>query len=757
MNKILIYFYILVGLIPYFGTADKIHPQTLYLSILNVLVVVLLLNKYGVKKTLNGLYRSISHKQSLFYLLFAFLSLISVFFAINEIQSYISLTEIFSQFFAFVIIIHLVSTIENIKKFFITSIIILISIELFSTIYPYLEDIYSKGYPIQRSLEYRGVTGSVNVLAYLLLIKLPFIFYLSIKNKKYRWLFIFISIASLYSISVIHLTRSAILVSFLLSISLFIIFYLNSRYDKNDSKFNIKNIFIGVLIPVISTILLSNYQSQVFDRTDSIQSRLSSIDLEDVSTNNRIRYFSHAIKSILKNPIMGVGIGNWQLESIEYDRQNIESYIVPYHVHNDFLEISAEIGLIGGIAYYMVFISVFLFLLKQVITYIKRKKPLDFNVLFLIAIGIYFIDSMVNFPFGRVLQQITLFYFIAVIINFYKLKPLKLNARLPKIIFLIIFLSTPPVIYSSIRLFNSSIDQRIILSHYNLADYSLSKEVMDKMDMEYSDITVTTIPMKSLKGFFYMKNGLYREAIDLFNEGSPRNPYLYFSESYKAFSFLMLEEDDSAAYYSKLAFNKLPGNVVHFANYALSSVVNKDSTALKDAYSKATYKFDTHDEIYLTAMADIIGEDETNFVLEDYQFNAESENEALKKSYVTLKIGTEDLILAAEYHLLAEYYFNQDKFDIAEEYWGLASETNPYEFPYQENYANANLRLGNFEKARKILDELIETNNSKSIKAKYLRGLALLNLKEDELACIDINQIKDLDQFRSIDIGLFCD
>ena len=66
--------------------------------------------------------------------------------------------------------------------------------------------------------------------------------------------------------------------------------------------------------------------------------------------------------------------------------------------------------------------------------------------------------------------------------------------------------------------------------------------------MEYSDITVTTIPMKSLKGFFYMKNGLYREAIDLFNEGSPRNPYLYFSESYKAFSFLMLEEDDSAAY-----------------------------------------------------------------------------------------------------------------------------------------------------------------------------------------------------------------
>ena len=35
INKALVLFYILVGLIPYFGTADKIHPQTLYLSSLH--------------------------------------------------------------------------------------------------------------------------------------------------------------------------------------------------------------------------------------------------------------------------------------------------------------------------------------------------------------------------------------------------------------------------------------------------------------------------------------------------------------------------------------------------------------------------------------------------------------------------------------------------------------------------------------------------------------------------------------------------
>ena len=49
--------------------------------------------------------------------------------------------------------------------------------------------------------------------------------------------------------------------------------------------------------------------------------------------------------SLFQNPILGIGMGNWQLESIKADRENIQSYIIPYHVHNDFLELAAEIGI----------------------------------------------------------------------------------------------------------------------------------------------------------------------------------------------------------------------------------------------------------------------------------------------------------------------------------------------------------------------------------------------------------------------------
>ena len=39
-------------------------------------------------------------------------------------------------------------------------------------------------------------------------------------------------------------------------------------------------------------------------------------------------------------------------ESIKYERINMQDYTVPYHVHNDYLEIIAESGLLAVIFYF---------------------------------------------------------------------------------------------------------------------------------------------------------------------------------------------------------------------------------------------------------------------------------------------------------------------------------------------------------------------------------------------------------------------
>jgi len=113
-------------------------------------------------------------------------------------------------------------------------------------------------------------------------------------------------------------------------------------------------------------------------------------------------------------PLLGVGIGNWKINSIDYSKDIIAEYRVPYVVHNDFLQIAAEIGIFGAIAYiYFVFFP-FLISLKQ---FFYKK---DFTLYFLIylIIGVYIVDSLLNFPLDRVvivmffLFTITLFYLV---------------------------------------------------------------------------------------------------------------------------------------------------------------------------------------------------------------------------------------------------------------------------------------------------------------------------------------------------------
>ena len=45
------------------------------------------------------------------------------------------------------------------------------------------------------------------------------------------------------------------------------------------------------------------------------------------------------------NPILGVGLGNWKIKSIDYDSKDIKGYVVPYHAHSDFIQLGAELGI----------------------------------------------------------------------------------------------------------------------------------------------------------------------------------------------------------------------------------------------------------------------------------------------------------------------------------------------------------------------------------------------------------------------------
>ena len=71
-------------------------------------------------------------------------------------------------------------------------------------------------------------------------------------------------------------------------------------YKSNNSHLRL-NLIRVIVLPVLLVVLISNIQSTTFSTTQNIQDRLSSINIEEYSTNSRIRYFSDAIKSISKS------------------------------------------------------------------------------------------------------------------------------------------------------------------------------------------------------------------------------------------------------------------------------------------------------------------------------------------------------------------------------------------------------------------------------------------------------------------------
>ena len=217
-----------------------------------------------------------------------------------------------------------------------------------------------------------------------------------------------------------------------------------------------------------------------------------------------------------------------------------------------------------------------------------------------------------------------------------------------------------------------------------------------------------------------------------------------------------IDELDSAYYYSKVAFEKIPGNVVHFAHYATSLATKKDSLGLKEAYNKAKFKGELHDEIYLTAMTDIINKDESNFILEDFDFNIQSGSDNVRLNYYTLKIGKNEMYQAAQLNEFGNLYFERGDFASASWAFDQASQINPYELPYLENYANTQLQLGQYDEAITSLKDLIEVKESNSIKARYMLVLAYLNIDDKVNACKYIEEIKDDPLTEDIELERFC-
>ena len=389
---------------------DRVVNQVFVISILNIVSFIYLYKEY---KGVDVFDKIRQNYHLLSYCGIIFIAILSIIVAENKVESLFVLSRYIIYFFSFFIILFLSIKInKTYLNFFITLSMIAIFIESFFINLTIFDTVIINGNFLERSNDFRGFAGNINISSFSILSKciIP-IYILYNSNNKYLNTICCIFISSSFLSIFLLMSRGTILAAVLV----FLMIGLNIILSKKKKNY-IRSIYL--IICLCFSFLSYNYINDK-NITNIISERFSTVTdpQSDDSVNERVNFSLAAISSIKENPILGIGIGNWKIKSIDLNKDIIQNYRVPYFVHNDFLQLAAEIGVIGGLLYlFFIFYPIIL-----IIKLLMNSFQFDFNFFILLILTIFIVDSLLNFPMDRAINFIYFLFTIAAFYNFNKI------------------------------------------------------------------------------------------------------------------------------------------------------------------------------------------------------------------------------------------------------------------------------------------------------------------------------------------------
>ncbi|MDA7741182.1 O-antigen ligase family protein [Flavobacteriaceae bacterium] len=381
---------------------DRVSIQVLYISVLNLFVILYLLKSINLKFFIDHI-RYKNHYIS--YLLVIICSFLSLTYTENLIEGIITFSKFFTLFISFSLIIYIVykSKIDFIRLFFMFIVVALIA-ETYVINSKVFQSVILNGDLLTRSMNFRGFTGNINISSFSILIKLPVLIYMIYKEKKHLYLFLLnlLLISSLVSILVLF-SRAAI-IGLILVVIVSLLYYL----VKEKRKVVVQTILVSLSICI--SYLTYNFLNEK-NTFDVIEERFSTVSQpsNDKSVSQRVTFYRIALEDIKNYPLTGIGIGSWKLLSIQRSNEILGGYMLPYMVHNDFLEIAAESGVLSLFSYLFFIFFPFIISLKRSINF----KNNNLHFLVLTCLSIYILDSLINFPMHRVVSSINFYFTLA--------------------------------------------------------------------------------------------------------------------------------------------------------------------------------------------------------------------------------------------------------------------------------------------------------------------------------------------------------
>ena len=728
-QQIFLFLLLGIGFLPKFGGVDNMASQWLLLSVVNLIYIVVALVQKGKANNQANIIKDPIFRS---YLVFFCIGLLSILVSLNKVESLIELSRGIVLISSIWVFYHILKK----GAFSFKQISGIITIILLLEVIYYFVNLYlsTSWYGLPNT---KGIASNINIEAISVLLKMPFALYLYSKTdnslkRKTALIGLMLGTSILFVIS----SRASFLA--LMAVSLITVI----SYRKEIKK------LVFPLVALLSGFLLAVLYINPAISTDG--GRLNNLSIINESSLTRLEFYKEAWESILQHPLLGVGIGNWKIFSIAAHKEIVSGYIVPYHAHNDFLQIAAEIGVFGLLAYGSVFIFALIGIYKC-----HKKGEQQIALALLSFLAVYAIDAMLNFPISRPMIQMPLLFVLALIISKTGQKE-DTHSNLKALPIALIILLMPAV-YSSAKVLDSFRKQDALLKDFGKQKFDTPLAYIESIDDNYPNLGATTLPIKSIKANYYTNDSVVSRLLNL---ASLENPFIKYPQVLKSIRFRTAQNLDSSMYYAKEAFEGIPQNELHVINYLSVLTVLKDSLEADRVFERVKHMNSLNIwNAYL--LTNITLERQLNPALEkivEESLKLFPTEERFKLYQLRLTNGDAIIELANNTFNEATTLFEQNEFLESAKLYLEASKLLPEDAAYLENAGHAYYLSNQNNMALKLFDSVINHYSNGTGKADYLKGLMLFETKGQRNYACDLfeNAIRKGNEDAKKAKGLLC-
>lgn len=723
--------YLFVDFVPEKGGIDVMGSQWVYLVIINFLstgYIISFSKDHGYEAILKRLFSKFMCQA---YVAFLVVAGISIFFAINKTEALVNYTGVIVAVMAFFNIAVMLSGRLNAFKIIAQIVSVILLIQSFNTLTTFWGGIDS--IPLGAVINnIKGNTGNKNIFAASMAVKLSFVMYCVYTFKSWARI-IHLPALILGAIALFFVNARSAYLGLILETSMFIVFailqYLKHRQLK-DTLLRAAPVVVALVVAfIIAQASLVSAEGKSINMTGnnqmSVTERLKSLT---VASNNqtRLNLWTGGLDYIKKHPLIGAGIGNCKLAIIPYERDFIRDFQFAKHTHQDFIQITMETGLVGGLLFLSLFICALVYTIKVWTS--KADDQVKIIVVFsLIALGGYTTDAMFNFPAERPIMQ--LFFALILAVNVGARMELKDQEPIDKlrgmrftnwfgVVSIILLLDAA---YYKYVAYQSLVAQALTISDFPNTVTHNWQEVNHRLP-DVPNLDANNIPIDVIRAWYLLSDKKYDDAMALLNRSTQVNPYNMANEFVKAQVFLQQNKLDSAWYYVSKSFANRPNNVAIYTLYNNLCLRRNDTLNVHKAFK----------EIMRLRKEPMIWNEYIN-VLANMRYNP---RKLLAMIDSSLKYFPDDRSLQERnYTVRASMAYEANKIDSALVYFSKLNQLNPADNASTENVGICYYVLKQYDRALPYFDRIIASKVYSNGKPEYFKGICLSKIGKQEQAC----------------------